>query len=100
MRKSLVIMGMLAALSLPTVCWADEENAEDFMNLHQIEIAFHEAGSTRNLELMLSLFSDDAVLTARSKTPTGEEQVKTYTVKSRLSNTGRNIRLSSRKTNG
>ena len=73
MRKSFVIMGMVAALSLPAVCWADEENAEDFMNMHQVEIAFHEAGSTRNLELMLSLFSDDAVLTARSKSPTGKK---------------------------
>ena len=36
-----------------------EENAEDFMQLHQVEIAFHEAGSTKNLDLMLSLYTDD-----------------------------------------
>ena len=84
MRKSFVILGMLAALSLPAVCLADEENAEDFMNLHQVEITFHEAGSTRNLELMLSLFADDAVLTTHSKTPTGEQQVKTYTGKEQI----------------
>ena len=42
-----------------------EENADEFMQLHKVEIAFHEAGSTKNLDLMLSLFADDAVLTTK-----------------------------------
>jgi hypothetical protein len=33
---------------------ATEENAEDFMGIHKIEIIFHEAGTTKNLDLMLS----------------------------------------------
>ena len=41
---------------------AEEENAEDFMGIHKIEIIFHEAGTTKNLDLMLSLFADDATL--------------------------------------
>jgi hypothetical protein len=44
---------------------ATEENAEDFMGIHNIEIMFHEAGATKNLDLMLSLFADDATLTSR-----------------------------------
>ena len=43
---------------------ATEENAEDFMGIHKIEIIFHEAGTTKNLDLMLSLFADDATLTS------------------------------------
>jgi ketosteroid isomerase-like protein len=55
-----------------------EENAEEFMDLHKVEIAFHEAGSTKNLEQMLSLFADDAILIAGGKTYTGKDQVKSY----------------------
>ena len=78
MRASVLALTALAALLLSVVSRADEENADDFMQLHKVEIAFHEAGSTKNLELMLSLFADDAVLTAKGKTYTGKEQIKSY----------------------
>jgi hypothetical protein len=80
MQRALMALGVvLAALSLSVVSRAaDEEKAEDFMQLHQVEIAFHEAGSTKNLELMLSLFADDAILIAGGKTYAGKEQVKHY----------------------
>jgi hypothetical protein len=55
-----------------------EENAQEFMDLHQIEIAFHEAGSTKNLDLMLSLFTDDAVIMSGGKTYSGRDQLKTF----------------------
>jgi hypothetical protein len=79
MQRGLVALGTLAVLLLSVVSRAaDEGKAEDFMQLHQVEIAFHEAGSTKNLELMLSLFADDAVLVAGGKTYTGKEQLKHY----------------------
>ena len=79
MQRAIVALGVLAALSLSVPSRAaDEEKPEDFMQLHQVEIAFHEAGSTKNLELMLSLFADDAVLIAGGKTYTGKEEVKRY----------------------
>lgn len=79
MRKLLVRLAVLAALLVPVTTWAaEDENAEDFMQMHNVEIAFHEAGSTRNLELMLSLFADDAVLTTKGKTYAGKEQIKNY----------------------
>jgi hypothetical protein len=43
---------------------ATRENADDFMQIHKIEMIFHEAGTTKNLDLMLSLFADDATLTS------------------------------------
>ena len=55
-----------------------EENAQDFMDLHQVEIAFHQAGSTKNLDLMLSLFTDDAVIMSGGKTYSGKDQVKAF----------------------
>ncbi len=55
-----------------------EENAEDFMAMHEIEIAFHDAGTTKNLNQMLSLFSNDATIEAGGKTYTGKEQIRAY----------------------
>ena len=79
MQRTLISLGVLAALSPSVIAWAaDQGRPEDFMQLHQVEIAFHEAGSTKNLELMLSLFADDAVLIAGGKTYSGKEQVKHY----------------------
>jgi hypothetical protein len=64
MRRSLLVLAAMAGLSTAIIAGATtEENAEDFMQLHKVEIAFHEAGTTKNLDLMLSLFADDAVLT-------------------------------------
>ena len=57
---------------------ATEENAEDFMGIHKIEIIFHEAGTTKNLDLMLSLFADDATLTSGGKTYKGKEEIRSY----------------------
>ena len=72
-------LAVVAGLSLSQVAYAgEEENPEDFMQLHNIEIAFHNAGSTRDLGLMLSLFADDAVMTAKGKTYTGKDQIKSY----------------------
>jgi hypothetical protein len=79
MKRVLVALGALAVLSLSVVSRAaDEQKPEDFMQFHQVEITFHEAGSTKNLRLMLSLFADDAVLIAGGKTYTGKEQVRRY----------------------
>jgi SnoaL-like domain len=57
---------------------ASEENAADFMNIHKIEIRFHEAGTTKNLDLMLSLFADDAVIESGGKTYKGKDQIRAY----------------------
>ena len=74
MRALSFTLAVMVGLSLSLVAYAgEEENPDDFMQLHNIEIAFHKAGSTRDLGLMLSLFADDAVLTASGKAYTGNE---------------------------
>jgi uncharacterized protein (TIGR02246 family) len=79
MRRSLLVLTAIAGLSAAMIAGATtEENAEDFMNLHKVEIAFHEAGTTKNLDMMLSLFADDAVLTVGGKTYTGKDQIKRF----------------------
>jgi hypothetical protein len=74
------------SVALAIVCFAlaggsqaaTEENAGDFMGIHNIEIMFHEAATTKNPDLMLSLFADDATLTSAGKTNKGKEEIKTY----------------------
>src|ERR1700733_12242876 len=77
MKRTLMIAMLAFCLSSPAI--ADtEENAEDFMQMHKIEIVFHQAGTTKNLDLMLSLFADDATITSGGKTYTGKEQIRSY----------------------
>jgi ketosteroid isomerase-like protein len=78
MKRALMISAMLAFCLTGGAIAATEENADDFMQIHQIEILFHQAGTTKNLDLMLSLFTDDATLTAGGKTYTGKEQIRSY----------------------
>jgi SnoaL-like protein len=78
MKQILKIAAILVTCLAGGAIAGTEENAQEFMDLHQIEIAFHEAGSTKNLDLMLSLFTDDAVITSGGKTYSGRDQLKTF----------------------
>lgn len=78
MKQILQIAAILVICLAGGAIAGTDENAQEFMDLHQIEIAFHEAGSTKNLDLMLSLFTDDAVLMSGGKTYSGRDQLKTF----------------------
>lgn len=73
---SLVIAGLV---TVNGVARADSAvSLGDFAQIHQIEITFHQAAATQNLDLMMSLFADNASLTAGGKTYVGKQQVRTY----------------------
>jgi len=78
MKQALKTAAIFALCLTGAAIAGTEENAEEFMQLHKVEITFHEAGTTKDLDLMLSLFADDAVLNAGGKTYTGKDQVKSY----------------------
>ena len=79
MRWSVLALTATIALSFGVVpAAATEENAEDFMAIHKIEIIFHEAGTTKNLDLMMSLFAEDATLTSAGKTYQGKDLIRIY----------------------
>jgi ketosteroid isomerase-like protein len=91
MRRVLALLVFAAIVALGTSTVAAREgvggggaprsstpDVRDIVQIHQIEIAFHKAGTTKDLNLMLSLFADDATLTAGGKTYIGKEQVRTY----------------------
>jgi hypothetical protein len=77
----LMILVCLPALAAPQ---ADSAPPADILAVRNIEIIFHVAGSvlpTKDLDLMMSLYADDAVLTDTAhdnKVYRGKDQVKTY----------------------
>ena len=74
-------LSALAAVALCTnlaMAAPEESNPVEFMELHQVEIIFHSAASTKNLDLMMSLFTDDASLSVGGKTYSGKNQVRNY----------------------
>jgi hypothetical protein len=73
--------GALAAAALCTsvaMAASEESNPVDFMAFHQVEIVFHTAASTKDLDLMMSLFADDANLSVGGKSYVGKDQVRGY----------------------
>jgi hypothetical protein len=78
MKRYVSAIGALVLCSSLAAAESEESNPADFMALHQVEIIFHTAASTKNLEMMMSLFADDASLSAGGKTYAGKEQVRGY----------------------
>jgi len=62
----------------------DRGSPADILQIRNVEITFHKAGSVlpdKDLNLMMSLYADDAVLTDtshRNKLYTGKDQVRVY----------------------
>lgn len=48
------------------------------MQMHNIEIVFHHAATTKDLDLMMSLFADDATIASGGKTYSGKDRIKAY----------------------
>src|ERR1700689_3666155 len=84
MKRAFMILALL--LCLPTVAepQGDSGPPADILAVRNIEITFHTAGSVlpnKDLELMMSLYADDAVLTDTAhdnKVYRGKEQVRAY----------------------
>jgi hypothetical protein len=80
MKRYLSALAAIAALSItsPASAASSEENPVDLFALHNVEIVFHQAASTKDLDLMMSLFADGATLSVGGKTYTGKDQVRSY----------------------
>jgi hypothetical protein len=85
-RRPFIILGLLLCSPVFAVPEGDSGPAADILAIRNIEIIFHTAGSvlpSKDLDLMMSLFADDAVLTDTAhdnKVYRGKEQVRTYWV--------------------
>jgi len=77
--KCILNIGAILAIFFTAVAIAGtEEDADDFMQIHRIESVLHQAGTTKNLDLMMSLFADDATIASGGKTYRGKHQIRAY----------------------
>jgi hypothetical protein len=83
-RLPVIILGLLLCLPAFASSTNDSGPPADILAIRNIEIIFHTAGSVlpnKDLDLMMSLYADDVVLTDTAhdnKVYQGKEQVRTY----------------------
>ena len=78
MRRRLMtlVLGLLCISGYALA--AQNEHPEDFMRMHMIESTWHQAATNKNVDLMMSLFADDASFTNGGKTYTGKAQIRQF----------------------
>ena len=84
MRKAPMI-GLALALSL-AACGSGRDAASqaalqkraDVLAIEQIEVNWHKASSTKDIDLMMSLWAEDATFTAGTTTYTGKVQIRDF----------------------
>lgn len=64
-----------AAASPPT---ADLQRQADLYAINQIEVRWHQATSTKDLDLMMSLWAEDATFTSQTRTYTGKAEIRAF----------------------
>jgi uncharacterized protein (TIGR02246 family) len=57
---------------------AELQRQADLYAIDQIEVTWHKAASTKNLNLMMSLWADNATFTLGGQTYTGKDQIRTF----------------------
>ena len=75
---ALLLLGTLAGCSGDggQAAAAGVQRAADDYELTQMAIKWHEAASTKNVDLAISLFADDAVITAAGTTYSGKNAIR------------------------
>jgi ketosteroid isomerase-like protein len=84
MRRILMI-GLTLAVSL-TACGSSQnassqtalQKKADTLAIEQIEVNWHKSSSTKDLDLMMSLWADNATFTVGSQTYTGKDQIRAF----------------------
>jgi uncharacterized protein (TIGR02246 family) len=83
----IAVMGLAIAASLAacasgnqasTGAQAELQREADLYAIDQIEVTWHKAASTQDLDLMMSLWAEDATFTIGGQTYTGKDQIRTF----------------------
>ena len=88
-KRTLLVAGVLAALVVPftasggtsakvSSATAKMQNEADLYEIDQVEVKFHRATSTHNLNLMMSLWAPGAVFNINEKTLTGKAEIRQW----------------------
>jgi ketosteroid isomerase-like protein len=83
--RRILLMGLTLAVSL-AACGSGQSTASrlalekqaDTYAIEQIEVNWHKASSTKNLDLMMSLWAGDATATLGGQTYTGKAQIRNF----------------------
>ncbi len=67
-----------AALALPGFALADAPASEQTGEIYQLQAAFHRAKTTQDLDLMMSLWADDATFNNNGAVYVGFDQIKAF----------------------
>jgi hypothetical protein len=90
--RTLAVVGALVALAIPlTACGGEStkdaaaeakmQHEATLYEIDQIERTFHEAGSTHNVNLMMSLWAPGAIFNVGGQTYTGKAQIRHFFAK-------------------
>ena len=77
MRRASLLPVVVCLFSLTMAAQA-QESAPDAMPMHEVEIDWHTAQTTKNLPMMMALFADDARFTVGGKTFSGKAQIEQF----------------------
>jgi len=84
LSKGVLGLGLVLISFASTAAGPGKDNPADILKVRNVEITFHQSGSSlpqADLNLMMSLYADDAVLTDTAhdnKNYTGKDQVRAY----------------------
>ena len=59
---------------------SDQQHQADLYGIEQIEVNWHKASSTKDLDLMMSQWADNATFTIGTQTYTGKDQIRNFFV--------------------
>jgi len=90
--RTLLLAGVLAALFAPLAAYggssvkisradATTERQAELYQIDQVEKTFHKAGSTHNVDLVMSLFAPGATFNVGTSTYTGKAQIRRFFAK-------------------
>jgi hypothetical protein len=77
----LVLAAGLAACSSPGASaspGSEVQKQADLYAINQIEVKWHQAASTKDVDLMMSLWADNATFTTAGKTYSGKDQIRQF----------------------
>jgi ketosteroid isomerase-like protein len=75
---ALVACGSSGPIGAPA---ADVQKQADLYAINQIEVNWHKAASTHDVDLMMSLWADNATFTTASQTYSGKDQIRQFFLK-------------------
>jgi ketosteroid isomerase-like protein len=73
-----IAASIVACSSSNTAAQADLQKQADLYAIDQIEVNWHKAASTKDVDLMMTLWADNATFTVGARTLTGKDELRAF----------------------